>query len=82
MKKDLGWLTVQERRLVNRLTFLMKSIHNIHGHTLPPHVVKPARALRTHTLNRTPTFEPGLCHLGRQWREGKCPIFQTVPKGI
>ena len=25
----------------------MKSIHNIHGHTLPPHVVKPARALRT-----------------------------------
>ena len=29
------------------LTFLMKSIHNIHGHTLPPHVVKPARALRT-----------------------------------
>ena len=47
MKKDLGWLTLQERRLVNRLTFLMKSIHNIHGHTLPPHVVKPARALRT-----------------------------------
>ena len=46
-KKDLGWLTLQERRLVNRLTFLMKSIHNIHGHTLPPHVVKPARALRT-----------------------------------
>ena len=36
MKKDLGWLTLQERRLVNRLTFLMKSIHNIHGHTLPP----------------------------------------------
>ena len=47
MKKDLGWLTLQERRLVNRLTFLMKSINNIHGHTLPPHVVKPARALRT-----------------------------------
>ena len=47
MKKDLGWLTLQERRLVNRLTFLMKSIHNVHGHTLPPHVVKPARALRT-----------------------------------
>ena len=46
MKKDIGWLTLQERRLVNRLTFLMKSIHNIHGHTLPPHVVKPARALR------------------------------------
>ena len=47
MKKDLGWLTLQERRLVSRLTFLMKSINNIHGHTLPPHVVKPARALRT-----------------------------------
>ena len=46
-EKDLGWLTIQERRLVNRLTFIMKSIHNIHGHTLPPHVVKPARALRT-----------------------------------
>ena len=40
-------LSCMERRLVNRLTFLMKSIHNIHGHTLPPHVVKPARALRT-----------------------------------
>ena len=43
MKKDLGWLALQERRLVNRSTFLMKSIHNIHGHrggggpTLPPH---------------------------------------------
>ena len=51
MKKDLGWLTLQERRLVNRLTFLMKSIHNIHGHTLPPHVVKPARALRSRHTN-------------------------------
>ena len=45
MKKDIGWLTLQERRLVNRLTLLIKSIHNIHGHTLPPHVGKPARAL-------------------------------------
>ena len=36
------------------LTFLMKSIHNIHGHTLPPHVVKPARTLRTrHTESYT-----------------------------
>ena len=47
MKKDLGWLTLQERCLVNRLTFLMKSIHNIHGHTLPPHVVKPLRTRHT-----------------------------------
>ena len=54
MKKDLGWLTLQERHLVNRLTFLVKSIHNIHGHTLPPHVVKPARALHTrHTESYT-----------------------------
>ena len=36
-KKDLGWLTLQEIRLVNRLTFIMKCINNIHGHTLPPH---------------------------------------------
>ena len=48
--------------------FIMKSIHNIHGHrgsTLPPHVVKPAHALRTRlgTLNRTPAFEPGLIHV-------------------
>ena len=54
MQKDLGWLTLQERRLVNRLTCIMKSIHNIHGHVLPPHVVKPARALRTrHTESYT-----------------------------
>ena len=54
MKKYLGWLTHQERRLVNILAFIMKSIHNIHGHTLPPHVVKPARALRTrHTESYT-----------------------------
>ena len=54
MKKDLGSLTLQERRLVNRLTFKMKSIHNVHGHTFPAHVVKPARALRTrHTTSYT-----------------------------
>ena len=29
-KKDLGWLTLQERRLVNRRTFIMKSTHDIH----------------------------------------------------
>ena len=54
MKKDLGWLTLQERRSVNRLLrFIMKSIHNTHGHTLPPHV-KPARAFRTrHTESYT-----------------------------
>ena len=60
MKKDLGWLTLQERRLVNRLTFLMKSFitfTDIHFHHMwlsqrVPYVLD--------TLNRTPTFEPGL----------------------
>ena len=40
MKKDLGWFTLHERCLVGYQTdiymCIMRSIHKIHGHTLPP----------------------------------------------
>jgi len=54
MKETLGWLTLQNRRLVNRLIFMHKTIHGDHGYTLPTYVTKPTRQTRTnhqHTYN-------------------------------
>ena len=48
MKSSLGWCTLQERRLVNRLSFFYKSVHKIHRHTLPPYVIKPTRTSKNH----------------------------------
>ena len=48
MKDSLGWLPLQNRRLVNRLTFMHKTIHGQHGYILPPYVDKPKRPTRTH----------------------------------
>ena len=48
MKEALGWLPLQNRRLVNRLTFMHKSIHRQHGYILPPYVDQPKRPNRTH----------------------------------
>jgi len=47
MKEALGWLTLQNRRLVNRLTFMHKTIHANHGYTLPNYVTRPTRQTRT-----------------------------------
>ena len=41
MKLLLGWCTLQERRLVNRLSFFHKSVHKYHRLELPPYVMKP-----------------------------------------
>ena len=48
MKDSLGWLPLQNRRLVNRLTFMHKTIHGQHGYILPPYADKPKRPTRTH----------------------------------
>ena len=48
MKDSLGWLPLQNRRLVNRLTFMHNTIHGQHGYILPPYVDKPKRPTRTH----------------------------------
>ena len=47
MKDALGWLPLQNRRLVNRLTFMHKTIHGQHGYILPPYVDKPKRPTST-----------------------------------
>ena len=36
MKLSFGWCTLQERRLVNRLSFFYKSVHKYHRLELPP----------------------------------------------
>ena len=41
MKLSLGWCTLQERRLVNRLSFFHKSVDKYHRLELPPYVMKP-----------------------------------------
>ena len=43
----LGWCTLQQRRYVNRLSFF-KSVNNLHGHSLPPHVTRQKRASKNH----------------------------------
>ena len=48
MKSSLGWRTLQERRLVNRLTFFHKSVNHYHKHRLPSYVVKPNRTSKSH----------------------------------
>ena len=49
LAEALGWLPLQNRRLVNRLTFMHKTIYmdNIHGYMLPPYVNQPIRQNRT-----------------------------------
>ena len=51
MKEALCWLPLQNRRLVNRLTFMHKAIHGQHGYMLPPYVNQPIRQNRTHHKN-------------------------------
>ena len=48
MKDSLGWLPLQNRRLVKRLTFMHKTIRRQHGYILPPYVDKPKRPNRAH----------------------------------
>ena len=48
MKLSLGWCTLQERRLVNRLSFFHKSVHKYHRLELPPYVMKPQRISKNH----------------------------------
>ena len=48
MNEALGWLPLQNRRLVNRLTFMHTTIHGQHGYMLPPYVNQPIRQNRTH----------------------------------
>ena len=48
MKEALGWLPLQNRRLVNRLTFMHKTVHGQHGYMLPPYVNQPIRQNSTH----------------------------------
>ena len=43
IKDKLGWCTLQQRRYVNRLSFLFKSVNNLHGHSLPPYVTRQKR---------------------------------------
>ena len=60
MTKYIGWLMHSRKDAWStaRLTFITNSIRNIHEHTLPTRV-----PYRLDTLNRTPTFEPGLTHI-------------------
>ena len=48
MKLSLGWCNLQERRLVNRLSFFHKSVHKYHRLELPPYVMKPPRTSKNH----------------------------------
>ena len=48
IKDKLGWCTLQQRRYVNRLSFFFKSVNNLHGHSLPPHVTRQKRASKNH----------------------------------
>ena len=48
IKSSLGWCTLQERRLVNRLASFHKSVHKHHRLELPQYVIKPPRASKNH----------------------------------
>ena len=48
IKSSLGWCTLQERRLVNRLASFHKSVHKHHRLELPQYVIKPQRASKNH----------------------------------
>ena len=48
IKSSLGWCTLQERRLVNRLSSFHKSVHKHHRLERPPYVIKPPRASKNH----------------------------------
>ena len=48
MKLSLGWCTLKERRLVNRLSFFHKSVHKYHRLELPPYVMKLQRISKNH----------------------------------
>ena len=48
IKSLLGWCTLQERRLVNRLASFHKSVHKHHRLELPQYVIKPPRASKNH----------------------------------
>ena len=39
----LGCCTLQQRHYVYMLSFLFKSVNNLHGHSLPPHVARQKR---------------------------------------
>ena len=47
-RDKLGWCTLQQRRYVNRLSFFLKSVNNLHGHSLPPYVTRQKRASKNH----------------------------------
>ena len=48
IKLSLGWCTLQERRLVNRLSTFHKSVHKHHRLELPLYVIKPPRTSKNH----------------------------------
>ena len=48
IKSSLGWCTLQERRLINRLASFHKSVHKHHRLELPLYVIKPPRASKNH----------------------------------
>ena len=48
LKNNVGWCTLQERRLVNRLTFMSKTVCGHHKYTMPPYIVKPVRRMKSH----------------------------------
>ena len=48
IKSSLGWCTLQECRLVNRLASFHKSVHKHHRLELPQYVIKPPRASKNH----------------------------------
>ena len=43
IKSSLGWCTLQEHRLVNRLASFHKSVQKHHRRELPPYVIKPPK---------------------------------------
>ena len=48
IKVPPGWCTLQERRLVNRLSSFHMYVHTHHRLELPPYVIKPPRTSKNH----------------------------------
>ena len=48
IKSSLGWCTLQEQQLVNRLSSFHKYVHTHHRLELPPYVIKPPRTSNNH----------------------------------
>ena len=85
MKDSLGWLPLQNRRLVNRLTFMHKTIHRQHGYILPPYVDKPKRPNRAHhnytyNLIRAQTDAYFVTHLDETSHMSAEFVFRYGPK--